>query len=99
MKKILFRTEVKLDNLDVPINSGARAVPTSKTNQYLYFTTSSWETDVGQSTIPFIDLQSVETNPPVPLSGLGLIHKSSPGSGGFLSLKVFTYNFEPRMQG
>ena len=93
-----FRTEVKLDNLDIPTNSGAPAVPTSQTNQFLYFTTSSLETDAGQNTIPFIDLQSVETYPPVPLSGLGLFHKSSEGSGGFLSLKLFTYNYEPHLK-
>ncbi|XP_057340870.1 uncharacterized protein LOC130677949 [Microplitis mediator] len=50
--------------------------------------------DMAQHTIPYIDLQPV-TYPSVkiPLRGLEIIHRSYGNYGGFLSLKLHTYNF------
>ncbi|OXU29061.1 hypothetical protein TSAR_015176 [Trichomalopsis sarcophagae] len=96
--RVSDKVQVNLENLDVPTNSGAPAVPTSQSNQFLYFTTTGLDADAGQTTIPFIDLKPVQTYPPTPLSGAGLFHKSSPGSGGFLSFKLFTYDYSSQLQ-
>ncbi|CAB0034595.1 unnamed protein product [Trichogramma brassicae] len=64
--------------------------------QYVTLTTSSIEHDVGQSIVPFVDVQPVETRQPTPLSGVGLFHRSHRnGTAGYLALKIFNYNYEP----
>lgn len=75
-----------------------QSVPDSQTNQYLLFTASDLEKDAGQTTIPFIDIQPVEPKPPAPLSGAGIYHKGRDGYGGFVSLKLITYNFESQLR-
>ena len=79
----------------MPINSapGQHNVPDSNEEQYVKFTTTSIEKDGGQTTIPFIDTQKIVTNPPSPLGGAGLYHRGQPGYGGFLALKLYTYDF------
>ncbi|XP_032456670.1 uncharacterized protein LOC100679659 isoform X2 [Nasonia vitripennis] len=91
------RTELKLNKPDIPTRSVAQAVPDSQTNQYLLFVPTDLGKDAAQSTVPFIDTQSVEPKPPVPISGAGIFHKGRDGFGGFLSLKLITYNFEPQL--
>lgn len=56
--------------------------------------TTGIKEDMAQHTIPYIDLQPV-TYPSVkiPLRGLEIIHRSSGKYGGFLSLKLHSYNF------
>ncbi len=76
----------------------AQAVPDSQTNQYLLFVPTDLGKDAAQSTVPFFDTQSVEPKPPVPISGAGIFHKGRDGYGGFLSLKLLTYNFEPQLR-
>lgn len=48
--------------------------------------------DVAQSTIPFIDIQPVTSDPLTPLAGAGVYHKGVPGFGGFVAPRVFTVN-------
>ncbi|XP_012275055.1 uncharacterized protein LOC105696851 isoform X1 [Orussus abietinus] len=78
---------------DVPTQHNARSEPDSTHNQYLKFKTTDLDKDAGQTTVPFLDVQPIVPNPLVPLSGAGIFHKGSPGSGGFLALKIITYNF------
>lgn len=54
--------------------------------------------DAAQSTVPFIDTQEVTSNPPVPLSGVGIYHKGRQGYGGFLAPKIMTYDFTPHVR-
>jgi len=72
-------------------------VKDSKTNEiqsvYLEFGPSSYETDVGQTTIPLVELQPVVTDPPSLLSGAGLYHKGSSYNAGFLAPRIYTYNY------
>ena len=84
------RNELVLKDRGAPKNSGN--VADSNDDQFLTFTLTSEKKDGAQTTIPFIDTQEVVTNPPVPLAGMGLIHRSQPGFGGFLGLKISTYN-------
>lgn len=48
--------------------------------------------DAAQTTVPFIDVQDVDSDPPVPLSGLGIYHKGQPSYGGFIGMRLITYD-------
>ncbi|XP_066595208.1 uncharacterized protein orion [Prorops nasuta] len=95
---ITERSELQLKNADIPIRTLLDAEPDSLANQYLNFAASDREKDAAQSTIPFIDLQAVAPKPPTALSGAGVYHKGSKGSGGFVALKLITFNYEPHLQ-
>ncbi|XP_014216345.1 uncharacterized protein LOC106645091 isoform X3 [Copidosoma floridanum] len=92
------RTELKINDPDIPTRSSAQSVPDSKSNQFLLFTPTDLKKDVAQNTVPFIDIQPVEPKPPVPIAGCGIFHKGREGYGGFLALKLITYNFEPKLR-
>lgn len=91
--KIYFRTEFVIDKPDIPTRSKAPNSPDSKTNQFLNFAPTDLGKDVAQTTIPFIDIQPVTTNPPFPLSGAGIYHKGRSGFGGYIAPKIMTYDF------
>ncbi|KAH8414624.1 hypothetical protein KR215_010674 [Drosophila sulfurigaster] len=85
--------ELNIDNLDLPTSSKENSKPLSKNKQYLKFVNTGLEADAGQTTIPFIDIQDVVSNPPVPLAGLGIYYKNSPGYGGFVAPKVISFDY------
>lgn len=93
----IFRTELNVENLDLGTSTYVN-LPDSSANKFIKFTTSSMKTDVGQTVVPFIDLQDITSSPPVPLSGAGVIHRGDKQSAGFLSLKAITYNYAPYLQ-
>ncbi|XP_062125982.1 uncharacterized protein LOC133838771 [Drosophila sulfurigaster albostrigata] len=84
--------KLNIDNLNVPTRSTHSSEPLSKENQYVEFVNTGIEKDAAQSTIPFLDMQDVASNPPVPLSGVGLYYKSSPGYGGFIAPRIISYD-------
>ncbi|XP_020290288.1 uncharacterized protein LOC109857914 isoform X1 [Pseudomyrmex gracilis] len=92
------RTELKFVDPDIPIRDPVQHVPDSGVNQYLNFAPSDRRKDAAQSTIPFIDVQPIELNPAVPIAGAGVIHKGHKGSGGFVAMKLITYDFAPHLQ-
>lgn len=62
-----------------------------KINSYVELQTSSPKRDAGQSVVPWFDGQSVTLNKePSPLNGIGLYHRGSIDSGGFLAYRLFT---------
>ena len=92
------RTELKLENPDIPIRTPLLALPDSKPQQYLNFAPSDRKKDAAQNTIPFLDIQSVESNPPVPIAGAGIFHKGRPASGGYVAMRLITYDFSKHLQ-
>ncbi|XP_034489780.1 uncharacterized protein LOC117793546 isoform X2 [Drosophila innubila] len=92
------RQKLSVHNLDVPTRSIASSLPQSKHNQYIEFVNSGLDKDAAQSTVPFIDIQDVVSNPPVPLSGIGIYYKARLGFGGFVAPKIITYDFTPHVQ-
>ncbi|KAI5744277.1 hypothetical protein M8J76_000808 [Diaphorina citri] len=86
------RTLLNVDNLDVPTVSSAPSRIDSVPDSYLLFTNSDLDRDVGQTTLPYIDIQPVTTEPLSPLSGAGVYHKSMPGYGGYVAPRLFTYD-------
>jgi len=87
------RTFLPIIMPDVPTKLQGRNKVDSTTDQYLQFDATSAHKDVSQTTIPFIDSQSVSPQPSTWLAGAGLYHKGQVGYGGFLGLKVSSYDF------
>lgn len=58
--------------------------------QFVHFKWSGNFRDEIPSLVPLLDLQDMVTNPPAALSGIGLLHKTFPGSGGFIAPLVIT---------
>lgn len=73
-------------------------MPTSATNSYIEFVNSDLDADLAQTTVPYIDIQDVESIPPVALAGAGIHHKGQKGFGGFVAPKLFTYDFAPHIE-
>lgn len=91
------RTPVKLKNPDIPTLSPSTSEIVSKSNQFIEFTHTDLDRDVGQTTVPYIDAQDVISRVPVALSGAGIFHKGRPFFGGFIGLKLITYDFQPHI--
>ncbi|XP_062125898.1 uncharacterized protein LOC133838719 [Drosophila sulfurigaster albostrigata] len=91
------REKLHLTNLDVPTLSIDSSQPLSKDGQYLEFVNTGMEQDAAQTTIPFIDIQDVVSNHPVPLSGIGIYYKGSLGYGGFVAPKIISYDISPHL--
>ncbi|XP_055846635.1 uncharacterized protein LOC129912439 isoform X1 [Episyrphus balteatus] len=89
------REQISLKDPDVPTRTLVQSLPTSRHNQYVEFTHTSMDRDAAQTTVPFIDIQEVTSNPPVPLAGVGLYHKGRNNYGGFIAPKLITYDFTP----
>ncbi|XP_017485333.1 PREDICTED: uncharacterized protein LOC108373907 isoform X2 [Rhagoletis zephyria] len=92
------RQKINLHSPDMSTRTIVKSIPDSRHNQYIDFVNTSLEKDAAQSTVPFIDTQEVVSNPPVPLSGLGIYHKGQSGYGGFLAPKIMTYDFTPHIR-
>ncbi|XP_064536031.1 uncharacterized protein LOC135426708 [Drosophila montana] len=86
------RQKLLLKNPDKPTKTTVKSVPLSKNNQFMEFISSSMDMDAAQTTVPFIDIQDVVTNPAMPISGLGIYHKGKEGFGGFFAPKIVTFN-------
>lgn len=69
-------------------------IDSSNYRSQVFFRPSHLYRDRGQNAVPFIELQSVTTNPPSPLSGAALYHKGRPGYGGYIALELRTVNYE-----
>ncbi|KAH8420530.1 hypothetical protein KR009_011112 [Drosophila setifemur] len=92
------REKLRLEGADVSTRTIAPSLVLSRHNQYIDFTNTGLDKDAAQSTVPFIDIQDVVSNPPVPLSGIGIHYKGRNGYGGFLGPKIITYDFTPHVQ-
>ncbi|CAH2981054.1 unnamed protein product [Chilo suppressalis] len=93
------RRQLQLHRPDVPNRSNTPLPVDSEHDQYLEFTHTDFEADAAQSAVPFIDIQPVS---PMKggglLSGAGIIHRGVKGSGGFIAVKLFTYNYSAHIK-
>lgn len=62
-------------------------------SKYVSFIISDLMSDLGQNVVPYIDLQNITTNPPLPLDGLGIYHRGKKNFGGFVAPKIIHYDF------
>ncbi|KAK0082488.1 hypothetical protein PV326_007156, partial [Microctonus aethiopoides] len=61
-----------------------------ETHKSIKFQHTDRHKDAGQNTVPFFDAQPVDTQPPFPLSGIGLFHRHKDGFGGYIAPRIFT---------
>lgn len=76
----------------VPILSPEKSYPSKGYNK-VDFTHSDWKVDAAQTTVPFIDAQSLSFGRAVPLSGVGIYHKGYGDYAGFIAPRIFNYNY------
>eukprot|EP00095_Tigriopus_kingsejongensis_P006035 maker-scaffold889_size84747-snap-gene-0.24 protein:Tk06035 transcript:maker-scaffold889_size84747-snap-gene-0.24-mRNA-1 annotation:"hypothetical protein L798_01615" len=62
-------------------------------NKFIQFDATSAHKDVMQTTIPFLDAQTVAPSPGTWLSAVGLYYKGTTGYGGFVGPLVRSYDF------
>ncbi|KAJ8664930.1 hypothetical protein QAD02_006592 [Eretmocerus hayati] len=91
------RSEKKFDRADDPLKIGG-SEEMSESGTYVRFTMTDVESDLGQNTVPYIDLQDVAPNPLLPLAGAGLYLRGKAGSGGFLALKLVHIDFSQYLE-
>lgn len=87
---LVYRIEQPVD-LDVPTRTSQLQAYHGWNTNYVKFTHTSWSADAAQTTIPFIDMQSVYSKPAVPLKGAGIFYKGGHGYGGFVAPMIKTY--------
>ncbi|XP_063384297.1 uncharacterized protein LOC134670393 isoform X1 [Cydia fagiglandana] len=93
------RKRLELYKPDVPTRSAAPMPVDSTHDQYVEFVNSDFEADAAQTTVPFLDVQPVEPMKGASLaSGAGIVHRGQRGSGGFVSVKLFTYDYSPHVR-
>ncbi|OXU23787.1 hypothetical protein TSAR_016656 [Trichomalopsis sarcophagae] len=85
--------EIVLKDPDIPVNSKKSDRFSKNNNEFIRFRRTNFRKDVGQNVIPYLDIQDIVTNPPIPLSGAGIYHKYQEGYGGFLGLKIVHYDY------
>ena len=92
------QTQIVLSRPSNPLNHLTNLSQINNTpNAFIKFGPTDYWSDVSQLTVPFIDTQRVEPYNPIALSGVGLYHKTTAGSGsgGFIGAKLIVYDFEP----
>lgn len=90
------QTEITLNRPSNPLSHSQNISQINNTpNAFIKFGPTDYWSDVMQLTVPFIDSQRVEPYNPIPLSGVGLYHKATVGSGGFIAPKLIVQDFEP----
>lgn len=57
---------------------------------FIKFQLTDFKKDAAQTVVPYIDVQTVSTNPATPLQGIGIYYKGTKGFGGFVGLKLLT---------
>ncbi|KAK0160117.1 hypothetical protein PV328_007556, partial [Microctonus aethiopoides] len=87
------RTELILTGSKIPTDITNFQPISHQNKNYLKFQASDLEQDASQTTIPFLDIQPVITNPPTALGGFGIYYKGEAGVAGFVALKLITPHF------
>lgn len=83
--------ELTLDKPDVPTKSIEKSQMFTENDEFINFQQSDFKKDAAQTTVPYLDTSTVSAY--VPLSGIGLYYKSTPGYGGFIAPKLIIYDF------
>lgn len=86
------RTKLTIDNPDSPIRTTSIQEPLQSANKFIEFGGTAIKKDLAQTTIPFIESVYIEANEPGPLSGVGLYYKGEAGFGGYIAVKLISYD-------
>lgn len=93
----ISRTRISINKVDVPTKTTIPSQIKSTHNQFIEFTHTDYDKDAAQTTVPFIDSQNVVPILPMPASGAGIYFKSTGNYGGFIGLKLVTYDFSKHL--
>lgn len=97
-----FGDSIKIEidqNADVPTKPYlGKPARVSTSSQFIQFGSTSFEADMAQTTIPFLDAREVIPDPLVVLSGIGLMYKTSRNSGGFIAPFIVPYDQTPNTE-
>ncbi|XP_011308186.1 uncharacterized protein [Fopius arisanus] len=85
--------EIKLEEPDISTLAEGANIEIRGEGRYVAFQPTDNLKDFGQTTVPFLDSQDVIAEPPIPLSGAGLYYKGQKGYGGFIGLKLMSFDF------
>lgn len=86
-------SERTLTRPDLPTKSLVKSKMFPDNNEFVKFQPSDINKDGAQSIVPYLDATAVRAY--VPLSGVGLYYKSTPGYGGFIAPKLTLIDFGP----
>ncbi|XP_011314222.1 uncharacterized protein [Fopius arisanus] len=86
------RIEIELDKPHEPTLSFKNA-PEKEDHGLIKFQTSDWMKDAAQTTVPYLDIQEVITDPPTILKGIGLRYRGAPGFGGFIGFELYSHDY------
>ncbi|XP_074099656.1 uncharacterized protein LOC141527859 [Cotesia typhae] len=78
------------DKRDSMLTAGNRI--DARPNSAVKFQPTNFNTDFGQTTIPYFDARPAIIVDGVALGGVGLTHRGTPGYGGYIAPKVFSVN-------
>lgn len=87
------REVIFLENVDVPENNADFSQPKWQNGFLVEFQPTGIAEDLAQTTVPYVDIQSVEPDHPAPLAGIGIYYKGNDGYGGFIAPYLITYDY------
>lgn len=84
------KKQLELQHPDRSTRSKEKSIPIRGKNHYINFQPTDIYKDVAQSTVPFLDTTTVESQKP--LAGVGLYQKTQYGYGGFIAPKLIVFD-------
>lgn len=85
------REQIIIAEPDSPTRTTNIQVPFESNNKFIEFRPTDIKKDLAQLTVPYIESVELEASEPRPLSGVGLYYKGEIGFGGFLAIKLISY--------
>lgn len=86
------RQEITIDEPDSPTRTTNIQERFNSNNKFITFRSTDIKKDLSQLTVPFIESVPLEASEPRPLSGVGLYYKGEKGYGGYIAVKLITYD-------
>lgn len=86
------REEITIDNPDSPTRTTNIQERFDSNNKFITFKSTDIKKDNAQLTIPFIESVPLEASEPQPLSGVGIYYKGEHGFGGYIAVKLISYD-------
>lgn len=80
--------ELILGEVAPPFEKDITPIVNRKNNIFVKFGPTDYWSDISQTTVPLIRGDTVYVDEKVPLSGVGLYHKSAKSFGGFIAVKL-----------
>ncbi|XP_055324703.1 uncharacterized protein LOC129579086 [Sitodiplosis mosellana] len=86
------REEITIFEPDSPTRTTNIQERFDSNNKFIRFRSTDIKKDLSQLTIPFFESVPLEASEPRPLSGVGLYYKGENGFGGYIAVKLISYD-------